>query len=187
MSGLVCAFAASIPLDKDECVEWHNYYRKIHQAPDVTWSDSLARDAQSWANYLAARNLFQHASRTGQGENLYRSSRDNAHSCRNAIKLFYSEEKDYNYKRATFSSKVGHFTQLVWIRTTEIGVGKAMTSTGAIILVFRYKPPGNFIGQFAENVKPPTGEAFTQQPSFMSVLALSTASVLAARQLSYSG
>ena len=76
-----------------------------------------------------------------------------------------------------------------------------MTLTGAIILVFRYKPPGNFIGQFAENVKPPTGEAtvktptsrpptdeaFTHQPSFMSVLALSTASVLAARQLSYSG
>ncbi len=41
--------------------------------------------------------------------------------------------------------------------TKELGVAKANTSSGAIILVYRYAPSGNYAEEFAENVKPPPG------------------------------
>ena len=44
--------------------------------------------------------------------------------------------------------KYGHFTQMVWKTTTEIGcaVGKRKDIPGYIV-VCRYNPPGNVIGQ----------------------------------------
>lgn len=180
---VVCVYAAK-PLNKTECVEWHNRYRKIHQAPDVKWSNTVAGHAQSWADDLANRDAFEHAkSRFGEGENMYKSGGDSDYSCRNAIKAFYNEEQYYDYDAAKYSSKAGHFTQVVWIKSTEIGVGKAMTGSGATILVFRYNPSGNYLGSFAENVKPPIGEAFVHRPSFMYSLGFSIISVFVAKQL----
>lgn len=48
------------------------------------------------------------------------------------------------------------------MNSKQLGVGKAHTARGGTILVFRYHPPGNYRGQFRENVKPvkpsrPTG------------------------------
>jgi len=51
----------------------HNQYRRKHNTPDVTWSDSMAKQAQNWANQIAKRGKFQHSpakSRKGLGENI---------------------------------------------------------------------------------------------------------------------
>ena len=47
-----------------------------------------------------------------------------------------------------------HFTQLVWKSTKEFGIGKAHTRGGKLIVVANYRPSGNIIGQFQENVLP---------------------------------
>lgn len=50
----------------------------------------------------------------------------------------------------------GHFTQVVWKESKELGVAFAKIG-GKVIVVANYSPPGNYIGHFAENVPPPRG------------------------------
>lgn len=50
----------------------------------------------------------------------------------------------------------GHFSQVVWRDSKELGVAVAKNRNGHIFVVANYSPPGNFIGSFAENV-PPVG------------------------------
>ena len=50
----------------------------------------------------------------------------------------------------------GHFSQVVWKGSQEIGVGKAISSDGRkAIVVCNYFPAGNYKGRHAENVLPP--------------------------------
>merc|ERR1712217_720289 len=46
----------------------------------------------------------------------------------------------------------GHFTQLVWKDTTTVGMAK---SSDGKFVVANYLPPGNFKGEYLDNVKPP--------------------------------
>ena len=49
----------------------------------------------------------------------------------------------------------GHFTQLVWTSTKEIGVGVAKGPKGNWVVCCNYSPPGNYSGMYAECVLPP--------------------------------
>jgi hypothetical protein len=49
----------------------------------------------------------------------------------------------------------GHFSQLVWKNSLELGMGMARDQTGKVVVVANYYPPGNCIGQFAQNVPMP--------------------------------
>ena len=58
---------------QEVALKQHNHYRRLHQVPDLRWSNELARDAQTWADKIARKNTMQHASsgeRKGDGENL---------------------------------------------------------------------------------------------------------------------
>lgn len=68
----------------------------------------------------------------------------------------------YNYSNPGFSAATGHFTQLVWNASILVGFGAAngtYLSGGikfnCIWVVANYKPPGNYLGQFAQNVFKP--------------------------------
>lgn len=50
---------------------------------------------------------------------------------------------------------LGHFTQLIWASSCDIGIGIARSRTGKVMVVANYRPPGNISGQFQENVLPP--------------------------------
>ena len=52
----------------------------------------------------------------------------------------------------------GHFTQVVWKGTSEVGFGKAKDAKGLVIVVASYRPPGNIAGQFKNNVLAPKKE-----------------------------
>ena len=55
--------------DQAEYLKWHNEVRRVHSAADLTWSDTLAAAAQSWAN----KCVFEHSGgKVGPyGENLF--------------------------------------------------------------------------------------------------------------------
>ena len=51
----------------------HNECRRKHNVQDVTWSDSMAKQAQDWANKIAKQGKLKHSpakSRKGLGENI---------------------------------------------------------------------------------------------------------------------
>jgi glioma pathogenesis-related protein 2 len=137
--------------------EFQNYYRDKHCVPQAQahWNSTLAIHAQDWAN----RCTFSHSpsdQRPGEGENLYwatpaQSSIDTSWA---ADRWWYDENAQYDYNNPGFSPATGHFTQMVWKDTTSIGCGHAQCG-GTGYWVCRYSPPGNWLGQFPQNVPPP--------------------------------
>lgn len=148
----------------------HNAYRATHHSPKLTQAGSLNTTAQSWAEYLATNALFEHSSpnqRNNAGENLYvyyttGSSISATTLANETVKAWYDEVADYDYANPGFSSETGHFTQVVWKSTTQLGCGAAQgratlngTTYNAFYVVCHYAPAGNFTGQFPQNVLQP--------------------------------
>ena len=150
-----------LPYDVGAVLANVNNYRALHRVGFVTWNDSLAKDAESWATYLASINTITHAS-TYYGENLYANSRmdkDGTWYIVDGINVWYNENTLYDYNKPGYSASTGHFTQLVWAGTKEIGSAVVRGSRYNIV-VMRFNPPGTFISAFDKNVFP----AFSSPP-----------------------
>jgi len=88
------------------------------------------------------------------GENLYMFIGSSAQEqAQRSVDRWYSEIKDYNFGNPGFSQGTGHFTQVVWKGSTEIGVGVGQKGS-KVVVVANYSPPGNS-GQYVDNVPPP--------------------------------
>ena len=140
-------------------LKMHNNYRRLHQVPDLRWSNDLARDAQAWAEQIARQNTLSHATskeRNGNGENLAYFGGKFDDVAKDSVNMWYSEEKKYQYKNSGFKSGTGHFTQMVWKESKELGMGWAKSPDGrSAYIVARYRPAGNMMGSFQQNVFPP--------------------------------
>ncbi|EDO49310.1 predicted protein [Nematostella vectensis] len=134
----------------------HNRYRAMHNVPPLTWSNSIAREAQKWANKLAKEGKLIHdKSRSGQGENVFMSSGANFDDAGEAAcESWYQEVERYNFQRGGHQSGTGHFTQVVWKSSEELGVARAKSKKGAVFVVARYSPGGNDLNAFNENILP---------------------------------
>jgi hypothetical protein len=148
----ITAQAHAQPLDIANILQNINNIRNTHQAPPVTWDNGLATTALNWAIYMNDNNVFKH-SNSNYGENLayIMRERNNNTAINTAIKLWYDENTQYNYNTPGFSMTTGHFTQLVWVGTKQIGAG---VLNGYVVM--EYNPPGNYIGYktFETNVLP---------------------------------
>ena len=70
-----------------------------------------------------------------------------------AVQDWYDEIKYYNFNQPGYSSAVGHFTQVVWKGSTNLGVGIGYANGGrTAVVVANYLPSGNYQGQFGQNV-----------------------------------
>jgi uncharacterized protein YkwD len=139
-------FATASLQEIEQWVHYHNQYRLKHQVAPVTWSATVAKSAQAFADECP-----QNHSNSGYGENLAWGYP----SIRSVVTAWYSEEQSYNYNAPGFSATTGHFTQVVWKGTKEIGCALRKECSGwPTTWVCQYSPPGNYIGQFAQNVFP---------------------------------
>lgn len=68
----------------------------------------------------------------------------------------YDEIKHHPFGSEPKTLSSGHFSQVLWMASRQLGVAFAK-SNSRIIVVANYLPPGNIIGQFKENVPPPGG------------------------------
>ena len=137
----------------DQWIAAHNKARAKHCAPPLTWSKKLADVAQKWANTLKAKGcVFGHSGDTKYGENLAAGTAG-ALDPTSTVAMWYDEIKLYKFPNGGFSMKTGHFTQLVWKSTKQVGCGH-VSCKGNDIYVCNYDPPGNWEGQYAKEVLP---------------------------------
>ncbi|MFM7709839.1 MAG: CAP family protein [Ferruginibacter sp.] len=154
------ATAQSVLQEKDKRVQsllnHHNAKRRDVGVQPLVWNNVLATYAQEWANYLAQKNkcIIKHRPekmRKGKeyGENIYWASSYDDDALLAASESWYSEIKLYDNKPLSISNvnAVGHYTQMVWHSTTQIGVGMAVCPSGALIVVANYQEAGNMIGE----------------------------------------
>ena len=81
------------------------------------------------------------------GENLFMGTIGYYHVA-DAVTAWESEKKYYHGQTLNSSNwyDSGHYTQIVWKDTEQIGCAKAECD-GNIIVVCNYNPPGNVLGQ----------------------------------------
>lgn len=128
----------------------HNNKRALHKdTPSLTWSTELETYAQNYADQYDCSGTLVHSGGP-YGENLALG-----YGIEGAVDAWYSEIKYYNYNNPGFSEDTGHFTQLVWKSSTEVGCGvKSCGGVWGDYVVCSYNPAGNVIGEFPENVMP---------------------------------
>jgi uncharacterized protein YkwD len=141
----------------------------------LVWSTKLADHAKKWAQTLAVSDMFEHApvgADGGEGENLWYGTKDD-YSPEEMIGFFIGENK--LFKRGKFPDvsttgvweDVGHYTQIVWKDTREVGCTIASNSHRDF-LVCRYWPAGNVIGQQVYDYKNPAAGAPGSSPDGVS-------------------
>ncbi|KAH3954787.1 hypothetical protein HBH98_035830 [Parastagonospora nodorum] len=125
-----------------------NSYRQQHNATSLSWNSTLA----SFASDHSSDCKFAHSGGP-YGENLA-SGYPNVTS---SIKAWGHERTQYDFQKGDFDTVTGHFSQLVWKGTEQVGCGRTnCTGKGDApgwFLVCEYYPGGNVLGQFKENVQ----------------------------------
>ncbi|PVH80804.1 PR-1-like protein [Cadophora sp. DSE1049] len=115
----------------------HNFFRSQHGAHPLRWSNQLAQSR-------VGENLALGYSRV-----------------LDAINAWGLERGEYNFNSPGFGLTTGHFTQMVWKRTTEVGCAKRQCQIQDFAdgkpswyVVCQYQAPGNVKnpGFFEENV-----------------------------------
>lgn len=134
-----------------EVLAAHNEERADKGVPALVWKEDLARDAADWANTLKGSATLRHAGVQGQGENLWMGTRDDFAPA-TMVGDWIEEKADYRPGRfpdISHTSKwsdVGHYTQIIWRNTREVGCAVA-TDAEFDYLVCRYFPAGNWMGE----------------------------------------
>lgn len=141
----------SEPEEFSGIVQAHNVWRKKVGVPNLKWSSEAAKIAQSWANSLKTNNncdMKHNPDRGNFGENIFWSK--GYEPTTTEVVDSWGEEVDYyNYSNNTCQTgKVcGHYTQVVWEDTKEVGCGKVSCDGREQIWVCNYAPPGNYVGK----------------------------------------
>jgi uncharacterized protein YkwD len=126
----------------------HNSERAAVGVPPLVWSESLAARAQTWAEHLATIPEMIHS---GPGENIAGFITDPTEP-NGGTSLWVAEKQNWQGGVLTEENwyPTGHYTQMVWRNTQEVGCGTAPPGAGGptwSTLVCQYNPPGNYIGQ----------------------------------------
>lgn len=129
-------------LDKfnQDILDTHNFLRAGHNVPPLKWSRKLARNAQKWVNELkrTSPDTFPphpHSPEDGNfrvendGENYSWQLNSKLQPGSTHVLAWYTEIFDYERQNPVNNgAMIGHFTQIVWKDTTQVGCGRA-TST----------------------------------------------------------
>jgi hypothetical protein len=136
-------------------LEAHNAERAAAGVAPLAWNAALAADARVWADELAATGKFEHspdeAGKPLQGENLWAGT-PRAFSPEAMVHLWVAEKSDYhpgvfpNNSRSGDVERVGHYTQLIWRASRQVGCASAVGAREEF-LVCRYSEAGNVYGE----------------------------------------
>lgn len=149
--------ATNLTLNRnDRLLAAHNRERAAYGLPPLNWSEKLARSSAGWAKHLQALGDLEHSHSDPndpdpEGENLWAGTRG-YYSPEAMVGLWISEKR--NFKPGVFPNNtktgrledVGHYTQLMWRSSTDVGCAVAANAKEEF-LVCRYSEGGNVIGE----------------------------------------
>jgi pathogenesis-related protein 1 len=115
--------------------------------PPLSWSGTVADTAQAWADNCQ----FMHSG--GQyGENIFAGS--GSYAPADVVAAWVSEDAGYDYATNSCSDVCGHYTQVVWRDSKDLGCGVTNCTDNSPfgggawqMWVCNYDPPGNFNGE----------------------------------------
>ncbi|MCK4492769.1 MAG: hypothetical protein KAU26_01835 [Methylococcales bacterium] len=171
-SALISASFAlhAVDVSSSNMTSAHNTWRGKVGTPNVAWSANLQSKAQSWANELKTKGCkMEHSPASGVGENIFWASSKKTATSKDAqgqwiwkdavqavteqqvVDSWGSEQQwykiDTNECNAPTGKSCGHYTQVVWKDTTEIGCAKAVCDDSTQVWVCNYSPAGNIVGK----------------------------------------
>ncbi|MEW9546942.1 CAP family protein [Nonomuraea sp. NPDC050783] len=144
-----------------EALSEANAYRAKHHAPPLTLDSKLVEYAKSRAS---SRSEYEKLSaghdglRDETGENIFwGTSSGEPKTAADAVTSWYNEIADYNWDNPPGDfAKTGHFSQLVWKGSSRLGAarvaGRGSSGAYETYIVFVFETPGNYEGQYADNV-----------------------------------
>ncbi|KAK9271785.1 hypothetical protein L1049_002149 [Liquidambar formosana] len=126
-------------------IDAHNAARTEVGVGPMTWDDTVAAYAQSYANqHIGDCNLVH--SNGPYGENLAMSSGDLTGT--DAVKMWVDEKANYDYNSNSCTQGMcGHYTQVVWSNSVRLGCAKVQCSNGGTFISCNYDPRGNYVGE----------------------------------------
>jgi pathogenesis-related protein 1 len=163
-AGAVVAIAGRVGSDADgltrtqavEILDAHNAWRQRVGVLSLRWAADLAERAQARAEYLAAHGcVIAHGPLPQDvGENLYHAGplhgegrKDDlfAVTPTQVVNAWGAESTNYSPAADTCAPgrQCGHYTQIVWGATEEVGCGKSVCPTLGQVWVCNYRPKGN--------------------------------------------
>lgn len=159
--------AGEFTIDSAAMLKAHNGLRAGVGSPKVKWSEALEAKAIKRLKELQKMGCVMKHS--GPGENLFWASALKTANKKNAfgqwiwhkslqkisekdvVSSWASEKKWYAYEEETCHAPMGetcgHYTQLVWEDTREIGCGRSICSDKSQVWLCLYSPAGNIIGE----------------------------------------
>jgi len=120
--------------------------------PPLVWNDTLVIGAKTWAEHLATLKVIDQSNAHSSGyipgykygESIATGGHNTTVPVSQNMQSWIAEKPKYHGEIMTADNYLvfGHYTQMVWKNTKEVGCGFAGSS-----LVCRYSPPGNYFGQ----------------------------------------
>lgn len=127
----------------------HNAVRAAVGVGAMRWNDSLASMAASFITdcefmHSTAAERMNIAGFGYVGENLYFGGGQPTGAA--VANLWASEQADYHYATNTCDRTCGHYTQMVWRASTDLGCAIKQCN-GGYLVACEYGPGGNYGGQ----------------------------------------
>ncbi|XP_037389823.1 serotriflin isoform X2 [Pygocentrus nattereri] len=146
------AICTNLTAVQEEIVNLHNAFRRsvVPQASNMlkmSWSKEAAVSAQNWVNTCSMKHGPPSTRMLGtyeMGENLFKSTGMFAWTA--VVTAWHSEVVDYEYPTGSINGEpIGHYTQVVWYGSYEVGCGVAKCGSNYFYACHYYRA-GNFKG-----------------------------------------
>ncbi|XP_059169428.1 uncharacterized protein LOC131951151 [Physella acuta] len=154
-AGVTQAVGVTVPMftvTKAAFLKSHNDVRAGLRLPLLRWNNTLAEFARAHTS----KCVYKHSSGP-YGENIYKSDPLNRNTTDLAVKStasWRSESKRVDFptwRCISATPSCGHYSQMVWGKTTQIGcaIAQCVSVAGVSpnLVVCEYSPGGNVVGQ----------------------------------------